>query len=388
MTNQQDLTAALTAANTLPAAWAEAFAAIDRGAFIPRRMWVDDEHGRAQPIDRDVEPDRWDAAVYSDVPIVTQLDDGKVTWPETSNLATSSASQPRVVLAMLDALNVHKGHRVLEIGTGTGYNAALLAQRVGDEQVTTVEVDPVVVEQARRNLADGDVKPTVVCADGTEGYRDHAPYDRVIATAAVLAGRIPYAWVEQTRPGGRIVTPWGTSFRNGELVSLTVQLDGTAQGRIVDTVAFMRLRDQRTPLGASRLSTLVDTSPATAETVTSVPPGDLVGNDDCEFAVGLFLASVQSSVWWDDAQPNTFEVLLFEVESESAATVQVTPEHTARGEYPVRQYGPRRLWDEAVTARAWWIKQGQPERARFGLAVTADRQLAWLDDPTNVVTRL
>jgi protein-L-isoaspartate(D-aspartate) O-methyltransferase len=387
VTSRDDLTAALIAGGKLPAAWAPAFDAIDRGAFIPRRMWCDDTHGQPQPIDRDTDPDRWDAAVYSDTPIVTQLDDGKVVWPDTSRLATSSASQPSVVLTMLEALNVREGDRVLEIGTGTGYNAALLAHRVGAERVTTVEVDLMLVEQAWRNLADVDAKPAVVCGDGAEGYRDHAPYDRIISTAAVLAGQIPYAWVEQTRPGGRIVTPWGTSFRNGELVSLTVQPDGTAQGSIVDTVAFMRLRDQRAPLGASRLSTLVDTSPAAVEKVTSVPPGDLVLNDDGEFAAGLFLSGVQSSVWWDNTQSDSFEVLLFEVASESAATVRVTPEHTARGEYPVRQYGARRLWDDAEIAHAWWIAHGQPDRTRFGLTVTADRQTVWLDHPARVITR-
>jgi len=71
-----DLTASLVVAGALPEGWAAAFAAVDRAAFIPGRVWFDDAQGRSRPLDRDSEPSRWLAAVYSDEPIVTQLDDG------------------------------------------------------------------------------------------------------------------------------------------------------------------------------------------------------------------------------------------------------------------------------------------------------------------------
>lgn len=95
-------------------------------------------------LDRISEPARWLSAVYSDRVIVTQFDDGNTAWPEVGYRPTSSCSMPSAVLGMLDALDVCEGMRVLEIGTGTGYNAALLAQRLSDEHVTTMEVDPVV----------------------------------------------------------------------------------------------------------------------------------------------------------------------------------------------------------------------------------------------------
>ncbi|QUQ66583.1 O-methyltransferase [Kutzneria sp. CA-103260] len=384
MTTQRDLVAGLSAADKVPAAWAMAFASVDRGAFVPDQMWCDDEHGRLRPIDRGTAPDLWAAAIYSDIPIVTQLDDGRVGWPDVSPLVTSSASQPSVVLAMLAALDVQPGDTVLEIGTGTGYNAALLAQRLGGERVTTVELDPVLAEQARLSLAKAGAGADVVCADGAAGCPGSAPYDRIISTAAVLIGQIPYAWVRQTRPDGRIITPAGTSFHNGELLALIVHDDGTATGRIVNNASFMRLRDQRTPLGAARLSTMVDESSATIESGTAISPDDLAFDDDCAFVVGLSLPGVQSSVWWDDEHPGTFEVLLFDVASESAATA--VAETGARGDrYPVRQYGPRQLWDEAEAAHAWWIEHGRPARHQFGLTVTAHRQQVWLDDPVNQV---
>jgi protein-L-isoaspartate O-methyltransferase len=90
--------------------------------------------------------------------------------------------------------------RVLEIGTGTGYNAALLAHRLSAENIVSVEVDPAVAEHARRVLAAaGFGALTVVSADGAEGYLPRAPYDRVSSTVATA--EVPYAWVAQTCPG-------------------------------------------------------------------------------------------------------------------------------------------------------------------------------------------
>ena len=88
-------------------------------------------------------------AAYRNVPILIQFDDGKTRWPDTGGeLCTSSASKPDLVLSMLAALDVHDGHTVLEIGTGTGYNAALLAARLGAPNVTTVEIDPMLADRA------------------------------------------------------------------------------------------------------------------------------------------------------------------------------------------------------------------------------------------------
>jgi protein-L-isoaspartate O-methyltransferase len=150
----EDLTAALSAAGALPERWAVVFGKVDRAGFVPARVWFDDEQGRPQPLDREGDPDRWRAAVYSDEPIVTQLDDGATAWPATSNAAISSVSQPSMVLSMLDEgldeVDVQHGHKVLEIGTGTGYNAALLAHRLGEHLVTSVEVDPVLTRTRSR----------------------------------------------------------------------------------------------------------------------------------------------------------------------------------------------------------------------------------------------
>jgi protein-L-isoaspartate(D-aspartate) O-methyltransferase len=108
---------------------------------------------------------------------------------------------------MLELLDAQKGHHVLEIGAGTGYNAALLAHLVGETgQVTTIDIDEDIAEEARRHLrAAGYERVQVVCGDGGLGYASAAPYDRIILTTA--ASDIAPAWFEQLAPGGLLVIP-------------------------------------------------------------------------------------------------------------------------------------------------------------------------------------
>jgi protein-L-isoaspartate O-methyltransferase len=186
--------------------------------------------------------------VYSDTAIMTQFDNGATAWPDTTgDHPTSSASQPSLVLDMLANLDVQDGHRVLEIGTGTGtgYNAALLAARLGGDAVTTIEIDATVAQQASANLTAAGYTPTVIIGDGAAGYRAGAPYDRIVATASVRPGELPYAWVAQTNPSGIIVAPWGPDYHNGVMARLVVNDDGTASGTLLSNLAFMRLRAQQ-----------------------------------------------------------------------------------------------------------------------------------------------
>lgn len=129
-----------------------------------------------------------------------------VTKRDEHGAALSSVSAARVQAMMLEQAGLEPGHRVLEIGSG-GYNAALIAELVGESgEVTTVDIDPDVVERARRCLASaGCSRVRVAQADGEEGEAQHAPYDRIIVTAG--AWDIPPAWTDQLADGGRIVVP-------------------------------------------------------------------------------------------------------------------------------------------------------------------------------------
>lgn len=130
-----------------------------------------------------------------------------ITKRDSNGAALSCASMPTVVAMMLDQLDVQPGQRILEIGAGTGYNAALLATLVGpDGEVTTVDINADVTAAARRNLDDtGFHRVRVLTRDGAEGAPEHGPYDRVIVT--VGAWDLPPAWWDQLVPGGRLVVP-------------------------------------------------------------------------------------------------------------------------------------------------------------------------------------
>ncbi|WP_327290332.1 methyltransferase, FxLD system [Streptomyces sp. NBC_01198] len=136
---------------------------------------------------------------YANSPVNIKYDD--------DGTAISCASQPTVVALMLDQLGVLPGMRVLELGAGTGYNAALLAQLVGNAgHVTTIDVDEDLVEGARAHLAAaGFPHVEALTRDGALGHAGSGPYDRIIAT--VGAHGVPHAWLDQLAPGGRLVVP-------------------------------------------------------------------------------------------------------------------------------------------------------------------------------------
>lgn len=136
-------------------------------------------------------------------------DDVVIMKRDEHGIAISSVSAPRIQAMMLEQAELRRGMRVLEIGSG-GYNAALIAELVGaDGEVTTVDIDPDVVDQARLCLAAADYpQVNVVLADAEGGVPDRAPYDRIIVTAGAWdIPPPPPAWSDQLADGGRLVVP-------------------------------------------------------------------------------------------------------------------------------------------------------------------------------------
>jgi protein-L-isoaspartate O-methyltransferase len=366
---------ALQAKRQLPSAWDKTFRSVSRELFIPDRIWVD-EHDAGQDValDRVNEPERWRAAVYSNRVVVTQFDDGSTVWPEVGCRPTSSCSMPSAVLGMLDALEVCEGMRVLEIGTGTGYNAALLAQRLGGDHVTTVEIDQTLADEATSALTAANCTSTVICADGAAGWPAGAPFDRIIVTAAVKLGRMPYAWVEQTRPGGIILAPLKTDFTAGPLVAFRVGDNGTATGRVVPLrVGFMELRSQRTP--AAGWEGLRWDDPDADLTHTKVMPWTTLGNEAPQWAIAVAVPSCRYELWPRTAGRNPRHGVAWLGDPLSESWASVIP-GDAKDRYEVRQQGPRRLWDEVEAAHRWWLGQGKPTMDQWRFTVSPDRQTA------------
>ncbi|MBW1603421.1 methyltransferase domain-containing protein [Streptomyces sp. JJ66] len=373
MTSPAALAGALRDAGHLTDDWADTLAAVPRETFIPDRVWVRGDDGY-HPVDRATEPGRWRALIYSDTALVTQVAD-----PPGAPVAltpTSSASMPRVVAAMLAELDVQPGQRVLEIGTGTGYNAALLCHRLGDEHVTSVEVDPELADTARAALKRAGYAPTLHTGDGTQGAPENAPFDRIVVTCALHT--IPPALVQQLNPGGVIVTPWGTGLYNGVLLRLTVGGEGAASGPVVGDCAFMWNRGE-TPGRDVMALVRADHQPATSR--TTLDPRRVFGDEDAAFTAGVLVPGCRYSVGHspDDGE---FTLWLGDPNTSSWASGDYVP---GGGEFEVQQHGPRMLWDEIERAHGWWVQAGSPARTRYGLTVTPGGQRVWLDTPDRTV---
>ncbi|SCF97404.1 MULTISPECIES: methyltransferase domain-containing protein [unclassified Streptomyces] len=223
--------------------WRGAVGRAPRSTFVPETVWVPDDGAPVghRRITRAADEAEWWTLVDADDVVVTQLDDGADDGP---GVVTSSASMPSLVATMLHHLSVADRDVVLDIGTGTGWTSALLAGRLGDEHVTTVEVDPRLAAEAAKRLKAAGFAPRRVVGDGLVGWPAGSPYDRIHSTAAVR--HVPLAWIEQTRPGGVIVTPWGTPYANAGLLRLVVGERGQdSYGRFVADVSFMWMRAQR-----------------------------------------------------------------------------------------------------------------------------------------------
>lgn len=350
----------------LAASWRPAFEEVRREDFLPDRLWVRDGAAHT-PVDRAVTPGRWRELARSDIALVTRVED------ECALVPASSASMPRMVAVMLRALRAEPGHRVLEAGTGTGFNAALLAHRLGDDRVTSIEIDPVLADTARVRLAATGRRPAVITGDADRGWPGGAPYDRVVVTYALHD--VPHALVRQTAPGGHLVLPWGTGLYNGVLVRLTRGEDAVAHGPVIGDSAFMW--DRRQAPRRDVMAVVHHESDA-AEGATVLDPRQVFGEEDAAFAAGLLVPDCRYGTGHGDG--GEFTLWLADAATGSWASLDFAPDTE---KYPVQQHGPRMLWDEVAAAHTWWQRTGRPHRRRFGLTVHPAGQHFWLDDPGN-----
>lgn len=152
----------------------------------------------------------------------------------------ATISQPYIVALMTELLLPEKTNRVLEIGTGSGYQAAILAQLSG--RVYTIEIVPELAAAARQRLAAlGYRNITVRHGDGYQGWPEEAPFDRIIVTAA--PEQLPRALTDQLARGGRLVAPVGSGWGQN-LILLEKQPDGTLHRRSIAPVMFVPMKSQ------------------------------------------------------------------------------------------------------------------------------------------------
>ena len=179
--------------------------------------------------------------IYADRALITHV---STPGRDSPGVPISSSSQPSLMAQMLEDLAVSAGKKTLEVGAGTGYNAALLAHVAGPGQVISIDVDRNVLSEAwdhLRAFAERDV--TLAHADGREGYAEAAPYDRIMVTAATPD--LEPAWLEQLSPDGILLAPLaqapGLAF-----VACGRVVQGVFEGQLTRPAYFMPLRDEGT----------------------------------------------------------------------------------------------------------------------------------------------
>jgi methyltransferase of ATP-grasp peptide maturase system len=338
--------------------WLTAFRDIPRGPFVPHYFTQTPELSGWVLVESP--SPEWAAGVYRNQPLITQLN-GDDTLTEAARqgqlvtgVSTSSSTTPSLMALMLEALDVQHGDNILEIGTGTGYNTALLCHRAGSDHVTSIDIDPRLVSTAQGRLTELGYQPHLAVHDGTIGYAPHAPFDRIIATVG-LSG-VPQEWIAQTRVGGIILLPLERRNCGGLLARLTVEADDCAQGHLLpDFGGFMPVRQlDRHNAADWAFRTIHDQG---GQRLTTLP-ADLITDEANPFE--FFAALTLPGGGWNHLTfipSNGDPTETWIAQGDGSWVCHTTG---TDGTHTVRQGGPIPLWDRVEAAYHHWHHIGHP----------------------------
>ena len=351
------LAEALAESVTPPASrWRHAIAITPRHEFVPR--WWDTTYGGWVARVGAEDEEAWARTAYSDRSIVTEVAGLHADHADAGTggrgRPTSSSTLPSLVARMYDYAQVLPGVDVLDVGTGSGYGAALLATRLGDEQVTTIDVDPYVTKVAGERMAALGLHPAVLTADTAEELP--GTYDRIVAMVSVRP--VPAAWMRALRPGGRLVTVIaGTSL----ILTATKAPDddpewpGWAIGRIEwERAGFMHARPAPGDYPAERAVLFANVRDARGED-TSVGRYPVIDVEEAwDISSMLELAAPNIEHHHQRGADGSQTAWMIHPDGSWARA-------TGDGDEPpiVHQAGPRRLWDLLDQIRHRWVTHGE-----------------------------
>lgn len=336
--------------------WYRPLATTPRHLFVPRwwtpaerdGSWVYELHEGAN------DPERWMASAYdSSRTLITRVGPHHADHATPGNLApdgwpTSSSTLPALVVAMYRNACIADDSRIL-VTTGTGYGTALACARLGDQRVTSVDVDPHLVQTARQRLDTARHHPQVEVCDLTGDLP--GSYDRIISTVSVSS--VPASWLTALTAGGRLVT---TLSGTGLVVVADKVADGGAIGKVApESAGFMRTRHgddyQPTPDHTELWETAQH---ADGETITRghYPVMRVNSTWDVKSTLALTVPGIQHRM--DTGEDGTRTAYMLHADGSWARATASGP----RDLPTVHQGGPRRLWDELDRIRTWLVTDG------------------------------
>ncbi|MFI1530792.1 methyltransferase domain-containing protein [Streptomyces griseus] len=340
--------------------WYEPVATTPRHEFVPH-WWARKTSDREGPVwvrrEGAADPEVWMRSAYADTTLVTRvsnhhadLADTATTLPRSrEQRSTSSSTLPSLILTMYREAWIQDSSRLL-VTCGSGYGTALACARVGEEQVTSVDVDAYLVESARARLAEAGHQPRLEVCDLTGDLPDGG-YDRIISTVALPA--VPVSWLQALAPGGRLVTSIAST-------GLVIVADRTPEGGAVGKVApqaagFMSVRhgedyDDTFPEDLQLWQTAQHEE---GDVTTSRFPLMYVPDTwDVRSTLELLVPGIDHRQHHGPDGSRT----LYMLHADGSWARATAPDH--RTSPTVHQGGPRRLWDELDRVRTWLAIDG------------------------------
>src|SRR5216683_1239887 len=345
--------------------WREPVTAIPRHLFVPR-WWHWRDPGGWTPGDGPADEAAWMATAYRDDVSVTTRNgalhaDHAQAGDQPSGRPTSSATMPRLVLRMLRHLRVYEGADILDVGTGSGYSTAVLARRLGEDRVTSIDVDPYLTAAAGERLNATGLHPQVVTCDATGPLP--GTYDRIVSMVSVRP--LPASWLAALRPGGRLVTTI-----TGMTVIITAVKDtgGGATGQVEwDRAGFMTTRtgDDYPPGPPQEVPAALRDREGEQVSRGRYPVLNLGGAWELKSVLAIRSPGIED--WYEytaDGQQTAW--LLHPDRSWARATAM-------KADAPVvHQGGPRRLWDILDDLRGYWLERGYFQLYGANVSITPD----------------
>ncbi len=334
--------------------WHPVIASVPRHAFVPR-WWVRVApgpfwHDAWELRDGPAEPDAWMNDAYADKSLITQVGEQHADHASPSDKPTgqptSSATLPGLLVQMYRHAMISDGMDVLDVGAGSGYGTALLAARLGDTHVTSIDVDGYLTEAAAERLSAAGMHPKVHTCDATGELP--GSYDRIISTVAVRP--IPASWLAALRPGGRLVTTLtGTSL----IITADKTPDGGATGRTEwDRAGFMHIRTGPgyPPGMLERFNTIRD---AKGDEITSGRFPVVNVNEAWELYSALGVAVPGIRHHYEQAPDGRRTAWMLHPDGSWARATAIGDQAPV-----IHQAGPRRLWNILDDLRWDWLRDG------------------------------